>query len=225
MAFPTETILLAGTKCLVGPLQSGDNRVPEEYTITNGATPATVTVGGAGTLTVTATTVFLQEGTELSFGGTKIRLTADVAAGATSIPYVGVTAGTIAASATATTKALLRIFGGSSADIQYQDNEVSTRSFEFGLFDDARKVTVGANIAWQGTYRKGDRAFDTLILQKANSADEVYIEFEYPDGSVFKGAAFIMNLQLSGQLDNIRQVSWTFRIVGEFSFTPGVTYA
>lgn len=214
MSFPTQTILTAGTQLRVGNLLA--NRINPTYTIKIGATAVAPNDTTAGVL---ATPIFLQAGTTLEFpGNKKIKLTEDATAGSTTLhiePYTGTN---IASGAETKTLALLQVLGGDSLSFTINDNEVSTRSFENGLYDDARKVMIGATIPWSGHYVSGDPAIEQIIQPAAISDKEIYFEITYPDGLKRSGACYVQGYTEDNALDNIRRVSWTFRVVGAFDF-------
>jgi hypothetical protein len=116
----------------------------------------------------------------------------------------------------------VRVPGGSKAGFELDTQEVSKRSFEAGMFDDAVKVSVSANIPWEGFFVKQDYALSKIILPASVTADELYVELAYPDGLKRCGACFINGYKEDASLDEIRRVSWTFRMCGVFSMTSPV---
>lgn len=220
MPLPVDTVLTAGTRLLVGNL--GPNRTLPSYTIRTAAAAAAAT---SVSLSVASGTLFLQGGTELNFGGAQktVVLLDDVTLTSTaaSVPIVSPLGAALVATDTAPTNALLQVYGGNDASLSLKDNEAPTRAFESGLFDDAKKVMVGGSISWKGTYRRGDKSLD-LIEACAIGANEIYIRLVYPDGKSRTGVAFVQGYQESNTLDAVREVSWEFRLVGEFKFNNPV---
>ncbi|XHX80947.1 MAG: hypothetical protein RBJ76_13745 [Stenomitos frigidus ULC029] len=231
---PSATVISAGLRILVGRLPMNAQgfttvRTPTQYTITNTAAVslnATSMLLTAAGFVAPATSVLLQAGTILTFGAVQVTVLADVTLNGTavSVPIAAATA-TIAMSVTATTYALLSILGGDSADLNVTDKEVSTRGFDSGIFDDARKVMIGAEIPWSNVYRLGDPGIDQVIEPAALSAlatQEVFVTIVYPDGKYRSAACFIKGYKEGNKLDDIRRLSWTFRIVG--GIVSGNTY-
>lgn len=226
MAFPTDTILTAGT--LLKIQKAMPNRTLPVITITIGTGGAT---SGATSVPITTPTVptglgrtagqtLVQEGTELTFNETvplKVTLAADIKVGDTTMTCLPTT-GALTAAKIATTSGLLVVLGGDSVDFNVTDKEVETRSFENGLFDDARKVMIGGSLPFNGFYRAGDPCFDLVILPSVLDTSEVYFNLQYPDKKFRSGFAFIKGYKETGKLDDIRRFSWEFRAVGQFTF-------
>ncbi len=224
MAFPTDTILTAGTVLKIQ--QSLANRTLPSITITigtggatSGATSVPITAPTVPTgLTRTTGQVLVQQGTKLTFNETTpvtVTLSADILVGDTTMSVVATT-GALTAGKVATTSGLLTVLGGDSVDFTITDKEVSTRSFENGLYDDARKVMIGGSIPFNGFYRAGDPCFDLVILPMVLNAKEVYFNLLYPDNHYRSGYAFIKGYKETAKLDDIRRFSWEFRVVGSF---------
>lgn len=225
MPFPTDTILTAGT--LLQMQTSMANRTLPTITITIGTGGA---ISGATSVPITAPTVptglvrtsgqtLVQEGTKLTFNETTpvtVTLAADIKVGDTTMSVVATTAA-LTASKIATTSGLLVVLGGDSVDFTVTDKEVATRSFENGLYDDARKVMIGGSLPFSGFYRAGDPCFDLVVLPAVLSAQEVYFYLQYPDKKFRSGYAFIKGYKESTKLDDIRRFSWEFRAVGAFA--------
>jgi hypothetical protein len=220
MAFNTATVLNAGTKCLVGNLLA--NRIlPVKNLIvgTAGATEGDTEIP----LKVASGTTQLLAGTAIQFSDVTPVVTVivaedtSVAATDTLVPIQSaLSAGeTLVAADAGVSNGLLQVLGGKDLTFDIKDNEVGTRSFESGLFDDARKVMVGGTITWGGHYVIGDNAIETVIEPAALSEDEIYIRLLYPDGKVREAACFIMGFSEKGTLDGIRELNWTYRLVGE----------
>jgi hypothetical protein len=226
MAFPTDTILTSGT--ILKVQQSLGQRTLPTITITvasGGASSAatsipitapTVPVG----LNRTSGQVLVQEGTKLTFNsGTPVtaELTADIKVGDTTAS-VKPLSGALTAANVATTNGLLLVLGGDSVDFNATDQEVSTRSFENGLFDDARRVMIGGSCPFNGFYRSGDPAHELIIMPAVLTSDEIFFQLTWADGYQRSGYAFIKGYKETGKLDDIRRFSWEFRMVGTITF-------
>jgi hypothetical protein len=220
-----DHVLNAGTSVSVCKLLP--NRVVPTTTLTVKAAVAV----GATTITIAhsdaTSAVYLQEGTILNFGGGKLvtlNESKEIPTGAAGAP-IKILPATIALVGTETLPnyiPLVRVPGGSKAGFELDTNEVSKRSFEAGIFDDAVKTSVSANIPWEGFFVKQDYSLSKIILPAAISADEIYVELAYPDGLKRSGTCFINGYKEDASLDEIRRVSWTFRLVGEFKMTSPV---
>jgi hypothetical protein len=224
MAFPTDTILTAGTILRVQSALA--NRTLPSITITIGTGGAAI---GVATVPITAPTspaglgratgdVLVQQGSKLTFNETSpvtITLAEDIKVGDTTLVRVETTAA-LTAGKIATSAGLLQILGGDSVDFNVTDKEVATRSFENGLFDDARKVMIGGSLPFNGFYRNGDPCFDLVIKPSVLSANEVYFYLLRPDNTYWSGFAFIKGYKESMKLDDIVRFSWEFRAVGAF---------
>lgn len=225
MPLPTDTILTAGT--ILQMQTSLANRTLPVITLTVGvggaalnATSIPITAAAAPVgLTRATGKVLVQQGTKLSFNETVpvvVTLTADVLVGDTSISVAPIPAAVTAAKI-ATTNGLLLVLGGDSVSFSVTDKEVSTRSFENGLFDDARKVMIGCSLPFSGFYRAGDPCFDLVAKPAVLSTQEVYFYLQYPDKTFWSGYAYIKGYKEDGKLDDIRRFSWEFRGVGTFA--------
>jgi hypothetical protein len=230
MAFPTDTQLTSNT-ILRTQLSIGNRTLPT-ITVTvgtggasSGATTIPVTALASPTgLTRSAGQILIQQGTSLTFNSTTpvtATLAADALVGDTSLTVVALS-GALTAGNTATSSGLLQIIGGDSMDFQTNDKEVATRAFENGLFDDARKVMIGAAIPFNGFYRVGDPVPDLVIKPAVMSALEVYFYLLYPDTAkhYWSGWAYIKGYKEQNKLDDIRRMSFELRVVG--TFTNGI---
>lgn len=208
-----DTVLTAGTKLRVGEL--GANRTLPTYSILVGANAS----AGAQSvsLRVSSGSRVLPQGTTLNFGGIAKTIVladdANLSSTGVLVPIVSPLGAALSTTDTATTPVLFTVYGGSDATFSIKDNEAPTRSFESGLFDDAKKVMVGGSISWQGTYRKGDLSI-TLIESCACSDKELFVQLIYPDGKQRTSVAFVQNYNESNTLDSVRELSWEFRLVG-----------
>lgn len=222
MAFPSNTVLTAGS--ILKVQKAGTNRTLPSGTITvatagaaSGATSIPVTAVTALTgLTMATGDVVVQQGETLTFDSSPAvtaTLTADLKVGDTTISVEPISGALVDGDA-AVTNGLLRVLGGDSIDFNMSDNEVSTRGFEQGLFDDARKTMIGAELPFSGSYRIGDPSFNQVIIPGSLSADEIYYYYQTPDGRYKSGYAFIKGYTETGALDNIVRYSFSIRAVG-----------
>lgn len=226
MSFPTDTILTAGT--VLRLQKSVGNRTLPVITVTigtgtfaTGTTTIPVTFNNPAALGRTSGQVLIQEQSRITFNSTPspvtVTLAEDLKVGDTNM-IVNPTTAAVQAGNTGTSSGLLVVLGGDSVDFNVTDNEVSTRSFENGLFDDARKVMIGGSLPFNGFYRAGDPCFDLVVLPNVLSAGEVYFNLTYPDNKFRAGYAFIKGYKETAKLDDIRRFSWEFRSVGAFTF-------
>jgi hypothetical protein len=224
MALPTDTILTAGT--ILQMQTSLANRTLPVITITTGVGGAAI---GATSVPITAAAgpvalnratgkVLVQQGTRLTFNETVpvvVTLANDILVGDTTMTVLPLTAALTAAKI-ATTNGLLLVLGGDSVSFSISDKEVSTRSFENGLFDDARKVMIGCSLPFSGFYRAGDPCFELVAKPAVLSTQEVYFYLQYPDKTFWSGYSYLKGYKEDGKLDDIRRFSWEFRGVGAF---------
>jgi hypothetical protein len=239
MPLPTDTVLTAGS--IIRVQRGTTNRTLPTATLTN---TAAVTAGatsipvaaiatnffGANYKRVLATgDIVVQEGDTLTFGTTTpvtVKLTADLKVGDTAI-QIAAAPSEIATTQNATTNGLFYVLGGDSLEFNITDNEVSTRGFENGLFDDARKVMIGGDLPFTGIYRRGDPCFANIIKPCATSDEELYFYYQLPDGQFTSGWAFVKGYKESNKLDDILRYNFSFRAVGRFvtgTTTTPVTY-
>lgn len=226
MAFNTDTILTAGS--ILKVQKSVGNRTLPSSTITiasggasTGATSVPVTaVTADARLGLTTGDVVVQQGDKLTFNETTpvtVTLTEDLKVGDTSMTVAPLTANLTAAKI-ATTSGLLLLLGIEDMGFDVTNKEVSTRSFENGIFDDARKVSIGGNVACKGFYRAGDVAFQQVIEPASLGTDEIYFYQLYPDGRYRSAYAFIKDFKESAKLDDILRCDFSLRVVGTFEF-------
>lgn len=228
MPFPTDTVLTAGT--IIKVQRGTTNRTLPVGTLTNTAAVA----ANATTIPISAvsTTFFgpnykrklvtgdivVQEGDILTFADTTpvtVTLAADLKVGDTAINIKPAPAA-IATTKVATTNGLFFVLGGDNVTFNVTDKEVSTRGFESGLFDDATKVMIGADLPFSGTYRNGDPCFSNIIEPCYLSAEEVYFYYQTPNGRYKDGWAFIKGYKEDNKMDDVIRYSFSFRVVGCF---------
>lgn len=233
MPLPVDTVLTAGS--IIRVQRGIGNRTLPTGTLTN---TAAVTVGATSIPIAAVSTTFfganyrrplatgdivVQEGDTLTFNETTpvtVKLSANLKVGDTAIQIVAAPAA-ITTTKVATTNGLFYVLGGDSLEFNITDNEVSTRGFENGLFDDARKVMIGGDLPFTGIYRRGDPCFSNIIKPCATSDEELYFYYQLPDGQFTSGWAFVKGYKESNKLDDILRYNFSFRAVGRF--VTGVT--
>lgn len=239
MPLPVDTVLTAGS--IIQVQRGTTNRTLPVGTLTT----TTPVAANATTIPITAVpntffgtaykrplavgAVVVQEGTALTFNETTpvtVRLTADLKVGDTAIAIAPAPAA-ITTAKVATTNGLFYVLGGDNLTFNITDKEVSTRGFENGLFDDARKVMIGGDLPFSGIYRRGDPCFANIIKPCALSDEELYFYYQLPDGQFTSGWAFVKGYKEDNKLDDILRYSFSFRAVGRFTTgttTTPVTY-
>jgi hypothetical protein len=211
-----DAVLNAGTRCFVGEINL--NRQLPTFEIEN--TIAAANGSTSLTLKSNAGNLWIYRGQVVAFPGVSpVTIAQDILLTATaqSIPLFSPINGALAVGAKSEIPKLFPVGGGSKAGFELDTNEVSKRSFEAGLSDDAVKVSVSANIPWEGFFVKNDPAIAQLISPNATSKSEIYAKLLYPDGLERSGSCFINGFKEDASLDEIRRISWTFRFVGKFS--------
>lgn len=187
-----------------------------------GATSISVAAIVAPTGTAyTGTQTVIQQGDTLTFNSAtplSVVVAADVVLGATTVFITAPLTAALQAGNVAVSNGLLQLLGVDNLDFSVTDKEVSTRGFENGLFDDARKVMIGGAMPISGFYRVGDPTFLQIILPAALSSTELYFKVVYPDLTVRQGYAFLKGFKEQNKLDDIRRFSFELRAVGTFAF-------
>jgi hypothetical protein len=229
MPLPTDTVLTAGS--IIRVQRGVGNRTLPIGTITVGTAVAangtSIGITAIGTTffganykrTLVTGSVVVQEGDTLTFNETTpvtVKLSADLKVGDTSISIAPAPAA-ITVGKIATTNGYFYVLGGDSLEFNITDNEVSTRGFENGLFDDARKVMIGGDLPFTGIYRRGDPCFANIIKPCATSDEEMAFYYQLPDGQFTSGWAFVKGYKESNKLDDILRYNFSFRAVGRFT--------
>lgn len=209
----TSFTLGKGTVVQIALLPVGSRVEPATRTITVGGTPVAKSAS-AGTIAVTALAAgeAIPAGTYLGFiapvtGKTVVvQTTADVAAGATSIPVARVPE-TIAAASTAAYP--LRLSGRTSANLGRSGTRTSAIDFDSSGYADGLTTSIEQTITLNGNWLPNDAGFATAEFA-FTELREIFVWLELPKssaafskGRVYKGAASITSLPLEVPADGI----------------------
>lgn len=233
--YKSAVVITEGLTLRVGKL--GTNiRTPQTYTLTNttlaniGATALTVTASG-GDLTGTDD-LYIAAGTKLTFGAVSVIVADDTIVDqvtGTTLNLSVALGASIAANATATTRALVPVLGLTEASPNNETTTIDTTSFLSGFGQES--VVTGVNRTFQcsGNRIQGDRAMDKLvmplILDDSQARNEIFFELMLPSGEKFEGAGKVMNLNFTAGLRDI--VKFSFQLQGQglsYVYTPSTTY-
>jgi len=163
----------------------------------------------------------IQQGDKLTFNSATpqtVVVAADVLAGATTLFITVPLVAALQTGNVATSNGLLQILGGDALSFTVTEKDVSTKSFENGLFNDMRKTGIGGLMPMSGFYRAGDNAFDSVILPSALSANEVYVKIIRSDAKFRSGFAYIKGYSEDMKLEDICRFKFDFQLVGSFTF-------
>ncbi len=200
------------TKFYVGQLTPGAN-LPVRYTVT---TSAAATVG-ATSLSIQASPVYVEAGSELLFGTTKIIVGDTIYVGDTSFLVAnpaGVPAA-ITSGASASTYQLFEFIGGESVDLSSSGDTISIRNFKSGEWTESSRVSVGVSMDLEGQLHAEDRALanvirpSTFTIGRGTRSSNIYVEFIRPNGDTYKGVFQVGNYSESTPLDNVVRVSFS----------------
>lgn len=212
-------------KVYVALLPKGSRTAPTDVTVTvdtgGGAVASDTSIG------VTALSGAIAKGTPLLFsGGTKAVLSADAAAGATTLT-VSPLDGAIADAETATFTAKTRLLGGTQADLSLGNTTTDVLVFEdAGGYNDGAVTGASWSISWSANELLDDTTFDAIEYnaRNATSGQEVYIWHESPPptgytvGRTYHGPAIIEGFDMTRPSDGLLSYSCTFQGRGTPSF-------
>ena len=224
MPFPTAVQTTSGIRLLVQ--RSLPDRVLPVITMTTTAAVA----AGLTTIPITALVapvgagyavgdVLMQEGDSFTFNSTiptRVTLTANVLAGATSISVLP-TVTAIQSGNIATSNGFLLLLGANDASFKIGDKLVPTRAFESGIYDENIKVMLSAEISVSGFYRVGDPSIRQVVEPASLTLDrEVAWRLVYPNGQFRSGFGLVQGFEDSNKLDDIRGFKFTLKCNGAF---------
>lgn len=115
-----------------------------------------------------------------------------------------------------------KLLGGTNAEVQLGENDVTTKEFDSDLWEDGVVAALSWNVPWQGNWRATDPAY-AIVESTALAGIELYLELR-PMGTgsglkVWEGVASITGFRHVMPADNIITNAWTFR--GRGPLTPG----
>lgn len=212
-------------KVYVALLPKGSRTAPTNVTVT-------IASGGNGIigdvdLGVTALSGAIAKGTPLTFsGGGKAVLSADAAAGATTI-FVEALQRAVAVAETATFTAKTRLLGGTQADLSLGNTTTDVLIFEDpGGYSDGAVTGSDWSISWSAQELLDDATFDMIEFnaRTANSGQEIYIWHESPTptgfttGRTYHGPCIVEGFDMSRPSDGLLTYSCTFKGRGTPNF-------
>lgn len=113
---------------------------------------------------------------------------------------------------------MFQLLGGNTIGLKMNDKEVETRSFESGIWSDAKKVMAGASGDWSGYYPLDDEAWSEIVFPCSKSSQEVFVEITYSNGMIRYGSAYIQGYNETSKNDETVNCGWTFRFISEIFF-------
>lgn len=186
-----------------------DSRTRTTYTFTASAMASM----GATSITVGATPVKLYAGDKLTFGSVVATLTADVEAGATSLP-VKALSGAVSSMATATTYAMRTLSNADSADVSFSGKSVDTSTFGDGLYTEALKVQVDTMIKVSGIF-VGSLPAQTILQVAATDDSEIYFVITDEKGYTTEGVAIVESYDESHKYRDVKKFSLNLKVLAE----------
>lgn len=202
----------------VGAVTVTNRNVPS-YTITTTA----AAIALAESILVSATTVLLDAGTLLNFGGVIVTLSNAAAAGSTTLQTLPLPA-SIGSGATATTKALVFVSGCTDATITPQIKNVDTTNYltgigmEMATTGNSKKMQLNFNLIY------GDRGASILrkiAYDKTYVGREFYFYLLFPSGEAHEGVALLESASPTQQVQDKRSFSCNAQVQGDtYIYTP-----
>ena len=218
------------TGLFISDVQSGAAVAPTAETITVATAGA---AAGALTIPVNAITNPIYRGKVLKFSnGVEAILTADAAAGATSLTVDNVSgtagagiSGAIAAGVTASNDRLWRLLGTSSSNYTVNENNVQQlqsttyETVDSMSWDTSEAASKGWQIPRQGRFKSDDRAF-RQVFTAAHNDKELWVRYILPQedgaaGLTITGRVKVRNFDAPSPADGITDANFTLVGQGE----------
>jgi hypothetical protein len=212
-----KVVFNAGSQLLVG-LLAPDSDEPLVHTLT----VATNASSGAATLSLTSdrTSTRLRKSSVLRFGSVSAVVTADteVTGTATSVPVEPLSAN-IAANATATTWALLRVLSTTNLPITLNDTMVNRTDHAYGLQGSEAKTKQTLSVQVTLINDPGDRAFHDIIWGAATGGSRIFAHIARNGGRHAWGPSMVSSASDDGNIEEISRPSITLNYQAPFA-TP-----
>ncbi|MFM6394581.1 MAG: phage tail tube protein [Dolichospermum sp.] len=118
------------------------------------------------------------------------------------------------------------LFGIQTMDVQNQETQVDTTSFQSGSGTEMAIVRNARTLNISGIVKVGDMAYTNIIqkvsLDSAFINREIYAIATFPDGEKFEGAAKIMGLNMPANQNEVKKYTFNLTFLGDsFIWTPG----
>lgn len=237
MVLPAETIITEGIEIRLIRLPS-NTRVPTSYTLTvdNTGSPVAANSTEIPLLVTGSEDVYLEEGLEITIGGTLITVAANatVAQGASpTVVTVEPTNAEIADGSTGTTNATLQLLGVTSASPNFSSTVIDTTNFQSGFGQENQVTGINRTFSLSGNNILANRALDDQVkpfaVRDADARGEVWCEIIIPNSTnqaeIYAGAGKVSNYSETLELRNVQRYSFEITMQGtSFSWTPATTY-
>lgn len=208
----------------------GQTRVPTDFVTITLSAAAAQGVEQISAISSVAATV-IKAGTSLRFINTtavgnivkhgQVLVTTDVTIG-TVATVVQCSPLRFALEATATSTFLpgmLPIYGLQDFSLQTQDTEVDITHTLSGVGTEVDLIRSAKTFNFSLVQVPYDRGMETIaksvLLDATNYAKEVHLQLSYPDGEMITGAAKLRNLQLPGNQNEVKKISFEGTVMGE----------
>ncbi len=233
---PSNSILAVNATFRAVLLPSG-TRVPTTYTI---PLTATAPVAGATVLTFASITpapsaqapLLIEDGAILVFSGGKTAIAQNDVANVTVQTYTSGAGGTIkvkplvsttmpAGAATTIQYGLLEVLGIQGIDVAQNTNLISIRSQKSGLGNEQRPTMISYEYNLSGWVHSKSLGYSQVLYPAATTGQEMYAEFNLPDGRLITGTFGASNLQTPVTLDDVVKMTCAVYAQGVPTITFG----